>query len=87
MRREVEDELVAVVQKAIAVDRLVMADRKIAIQAGSCTRRVPIDRNRLNPMNDVLELEVRSYSLCYVQRRPGVGWLGANVQEHRAVPA
>src|SRR5262245_20454127 len=55
---EVEDELVAVVQIAIAVDRLVMPDRQIALETGSGTGRTAFDGNRLDPMNDVLEAEM-----------------------------
>ena len=55
MRREVEDELVAVVQEAVAVDRLVVADRQIAGQAGGGAGRRPIDGDRLDPVDDVLQ--------------------------------
>src|ERR1700704_2089189 len=40
--REVEDELVTVVHIAIAVDRLLMADRGGALQGRICTRPVPL---------------------------------------------
>ena len=39
VRREVKDELVAVVQEAVAVDRLVVADRQVAGQPGRRARR------------------------------------------------
>src|SRR5436190_24337641 len=46
VRREVEDELLTVVQEAIAVDRLVVADREIPGQAGGRARGCLLDRNR-----------------------------------------
>src|SRR5437588_9704619 len=53
LRCEVKDELVAVVDEPIAVDWFVMADRQIAGEPRGGTRRIPIDRDRLDPMDDV----------------------------------
>jgi hypothetical protein len=51
-----EDELVTVVQESIAVDRLVMADGEVAIEARILAGELALDGNRLNPMDDVLQL-------------------------------
>src|SRR5205085_10028268 len=61
--REVKHELVAVVEKPIAVDRLVVAHREIAIEAGVLAGQFALDRNRLDPVNDVLQFQVRPYRL------------------------
>src|SRR5207249_4344384 len=53
--RQVEHELVAIVQEAVAVDRLVVADREVARQAGGEAGRLALDGDRLDPMNDVLQ--------------------------------
>src|SRR5690349_20468302 len=44
-RREMEDELVAVVQEPIAVDRLVMTDGQVAREPRRDARCRPLDRN------------------------------------------
>src|SRR6266436_1910694 len=54
LRREVKDEFVAVIQKPVAVDWLVVTDGEVAGQARGRARRRPVDRNRLDPVNDVL---------------------------------
>src|SRR4051812_2297059 len=46
-RREMKDELLAVVQEAIAVDRLVVADREVAGEARSRASRFAVDGDRL----------------------------------------
>src|SRR5579863_2243060 len=51
LRREVKNELVAVVDEPIAVDRLVMPDCQIARQPGGGPGRVPIDRDRFDPVD------------------------------------
>ena len=84
-RREMKDELVAVVQEAVAVDRLVVADGEVARQAGGGAGRLAVDRDRLDPVNDVLEPQVRSRGLRDVERCPRVGWPGADIQKQRAV--
>src|SRR5688572_29948993 len=57
--REVEDELVAIVEIAIAVNRLVVTDREIASEPGGGAGRRLIDRDGFDPVNDVLEAQVR----------------------------
>ena len=83
-RREVEDELVAVVQEARAVDRLVVTDRQVALQARGEAGRVLVDGDRLDPVDGVLQVEALPRRLGDVHRRPGIGGLGAEVQEQRA---
>ena len=51
-------EFVTVVQEPLAVDRLVVPDRQIAGQSGGGAGRLAIDGDRLDPVNDVLELQV-----------------------------
>src|SRR5205823_844933 len=57
-RTEMKDELVAVVDEAIAVDRLVVPDIHVAIEPRRCAGGVAIDRDRLDPVDRVLELQV-----------------------------
>src|SRR6516165_1756646 len=52
--REMEDKFVTVVQEAIAVDRLIVPDRKVSRQLRRGPCRVPVNRDGLDPMNDVL---------------------------------
>ena len=85
-RREVEDELVAVVDEAVAVDRLVVADARSRVSPAPAPAD-PVDRDRLDPVDRVLELQVLPRRLRDVERRPGVGRLGADVQEQRPVSA
>ena len=85
--RELEHELVAVVDEAGAVDRLVVADREVAVERGAGAGRVPIDGDRLDPVDGVLEGQVAARGLGHVQRRPGIGGLGADIEEERPVPA
>src|SRR5207245_7866957 len=66
-RREMKDELVAVVQEAVAVDWLVMPDRQIARQSRGSARRRAVDRDRLDPMDDVLQPEMRPHGLRDVE--------------------
>ena len=84
-RREVEHELVAVVEEPRAVDGLVVADGQVAFEAGAGAGQVAIDRDRLHPVDDVLEAQVLARLLRDVERGPGVGWLAADVQEQRAL--
>ena len=85
LRGEVKDELVAIVDEAVAVDRLVVADGKIAREAGGRAGRFSIDGDRLDPVNDVLHPQVRPDGLRDVERRPRISRLGAHVEEERAV--
>src|SRR5262245_39161641 len=47
-RREMKDELVAVVQEAVAVDRLVVANREVAGESGCGAGRRLVDGDRLD---------------------------------------
>ena len=83
--REMEDELVAVVEEALAVDRLVVADGQIVLEPGARAGERLLDGDRLDPVDGVLQLQMRPRRLRHVERRPRVGRLGADVQEQRAV--
>ena len=85
LRREMEDELVAVVQEAVAVDRLVVPHGQVALEIRRGARRGAVDRDRLHPVDDVLQPEVRARRLRHIERRPRVARLGAHVEEERAV--
>src|SRR5262245_14101390 len=81
--REVKDELVTVVDETIAVDGLVVAYRHVAIESGRPACRRSVDGNRLDPVDRVLELEIPPGHLRDLERNPGIGGLGADVQEQR----
>src|SRR5712691_8994830 len=85
LRGEVEHELVAVVQEALAVDWLVVADGEVVFEAGARARERLFDRNRLDPVNRVLQLEVWTRGLRDIERRPGVSRFAANGEEQRTV--
>src|SRR5262249_13131764 len=55
LEREVEYEFVAVVQEAVAVDRLVMPDGQISRQTRAHAGKLSLDGDRFHPMYDVLE--------------------------------
>ena len=74
-------------RKRGAVDRLVVSDREVARQPGGGAGGVAVDGDRLDPVDDVLQLQVRPRRLRHVERGPGIGGLGADVQEQRARPA
>jgi hypothetical protein len=80
-----KDEFVAVVQKALAVNGLVVADREIVGEAGPPSRQRLLDGNRLDPVNDVLQFEVRPDGLGDIESGPRVLWFRADVQKERAV--
>ena len=80
-RREVKDELVAIVDEPATVDGFVMPQRQIAIQPGRRPGRIALDRDGLDPVERVLKREVRADGLGDVERGPGVGRLGADVQK------
>ena len=82
-RREVEHELVAVVEEPAAVDGLVVPDREVVDEPGPRPGQPLLDRDRLDPVNGVLQAEMAAGRLRHVQRRPGVGRLGPDVQEER----
>ena len=82
--REMEDELVAVVHEPGAVDWLVVADGDIA------SSLPPRRRDRLSIAIDLIQWMVFCSCRCApgrlrdVHRGPGIGRLGADVQEQRA---
>ena len=79
--REMEHELVAVVQKAFAVDWLVVADREILLEPGSRARERLLDGDRFDPVDGVLQLEMGTHGLRHVECGPGIGRLAAHVQK------
>ena len=76
-----KDELVTIVDEPGAVDRLVVAHCQVAIQAGGCTRRVAVDCDRLDPVERVLQRQVRAGGLGDVEGGPWIRRFGADVQE------
>ncbi len=62
-----------------------MADGEVFLEAGVLAGELAFNRNRLHPVDDVLQLQVRADGLRDVHRRPRVAGLGADIQEHRAV--
>ena len=82
-RREMKHELVAVVEEALAVDWLVVADREVALERGRDAGRVLLDGDRLDPVDGVLQVKVLARGLRDVHRRPGIRRLGAEIQEQR----
>jgi hypothetical protein len=58
-----------------------VADGHVALEARRFAGRLAIDRDRLDPMNGVLQLEVPPRDLRDLERDPGVRGLGADVQE------
>jgi hypothetical protein len=60
-----------------------MSDGEWLRQPGSRADRVGVGGNRLDPVERVLEVEVRARRLRHVERRPGIGRLAADVQEQR----
>ena len=84
-RREVEDELVAVVQKARAVDRFVVADREVLIESRVRTRHRFFDRDRLDPVDGVLQPQIGPRRLGNIESGPRIGRFRADVQKQRAV--
>ena len=77
-RREMKNELVTVVDEPVAVDRLVVTDRQI--HSAAC---LAVDRDRLHPVDGVLQFEVRPRRLRDVEGRPRIGGLGSDVQKER----
>src|SRR5205814_3598194 len=84
-RREMKDEFVAVVEEAIAVDGLVVTDGEVARQPCGGPGGGSIDGDRLDPMNDVLELQVLTRGLRHIERRPGIARLAADIEKQRTV--
>ena len=82
-----KDEFVTIVQKAIAVDRLVVPDGEIARETGGDAGRLAVDRDRFDPVDDVLQPQVGPRGLHDVERRPGIARLCADVQKQRAIRA
>ena len=81
MRREMKHEFVAVVQEPFTVDRLVVADGQVLRESGACAGKGLLDRNRLDPVNRILQLQMGTCRLRNVERRPWVGGLAADVEE------
>jgi hypothetical protein len=80
-----KDELVAVVDEALAVDGFIVTDREVVFESGPRSGQGLFDRNRLDPVNDVLQFEVGPGGLGHIERGPGILGLGADVQEQRSV--
>ena len=85
--REMEHELVTVVQEALAVDWLVVADREIVLEPGARARERLLDGDRLDPVDGVLQLQMRTRGLRHVERGPRIGRLAPDVQKQRALLA
>src|SRR5262245_58893180 len=79
--REVEDELVAVVQKPPAVNRLVMTHRQIVLESRPRAGQRLLDRNRFDPVNGVLQVQEGPDGLSDIEPRPRIGGLGADIEE------
>src|SRR5687767_9430665 len=80
-----EDELVAVVQKPPAVDRFVVADGQVVGKSRARASERLLDRDRLDPVNRVLQLQMRARRLSHVKCRPWIRRLGPDVQKQRPV--
>ena len=78
---EVKDELLAFVQEPRAVDRLVVADGKVAVQPGLASRVAPVDGDRLDPVNGVLQHEVRACGVRDIECGPGFAGRGPHVEK------
>jgi len=81
--REMKNELVAVIHEPVAVDRLVVADGHVVIEADARSDRGLIDRDRLHPVNGVLQQKVAARHLGDFERDPWVRGFGADVEEER----
>src|SRR3954468_9366183 len=62
-----------------------MSHGDIAVEIGRRTGRVTIDGDRLDPMDGVLQLQMRTRCLRDIQRGPGVGGFCADVQKEGTV--
>src|SRR5262249_24484599 len=83
-RGEVEDDLLAVVQEPVVVVWFVVPYREILFKFCPCARQHLLDRNRLDPMDGVLQPEVGACRLCDVERRPRVRRFAADVEKQRS---
>jgi hypothetical protein len=68
----VKDILVTIINKATAVYRLIVADCHIRHNSAVVTDIFLSDRNGLNPMDDILQLENRPEDFCHFKRNPRV---------------
>ena len=68
VRGEVKYELVTVVEKPVAVDRLVVTDRELTARFTAA-----IDRDRLDPVDDILKRQMTPDHIGHVHGGPGVG--------------
>jgi hypothetical protein len=57
--------------------------RNVTVEIHGSAGRVAIDRNRLDPVNGVLEAQVRARRLGDIHRRPRIGGFGTDVEEQR----
>src|SRR5687767_12461742 len=63
VRREVKQEFVTVVEKPVRIDRFVMSNGEVVGEACPGTGGVLVDGNRLYPVDDVLERQMRARRL------------------------
>ena len=86
--REMEDELVAVVEEPSAVDWLVVATARSSVEPGARAGQRLLDRDRLDPVNRVLQAAGAAAPPA-PRRVPSTGSVGLapDVQEQRAVAA
>jgi hypothetical protein len=61
---EMEDELVAIVEEPLAVYGLVVADGNVAGKPGARSGQGFFDRDRFDPVDDVLKFQVRTDTGC-----------------------
>ena len=82
---EMEDVLVAIVEKAASPYRFVMPHGYVSPEAWVVTGVFLAYGDGLDPMDDVLEHKVSPHPLSDVPGNPGVGGDAANVQEKGAI--
>jgi hypothetical protein len=58
-----------------------VADGQVSRQGRAGAGRLAVDRDRLDPVNEVLQVQARARGLRHVDGRPRVGRLGADVEE------
>ena len=54
-----KDELVAIIDKPVAINRLIVTNGEASIERCSSAAGGAVDCDRLNPMNDVLQFEMQ----------------------------
>ena len=70
LRCQVKDELVAIIDKPVAINWLIVANAEVSIERCPSAAGGAVDCDRLNPMNDVLQFEMPSGGLGNVKRSP-----------------